>query len=1558
MLLHFDDATSLTGARLWRRDKLIILYGLHHTLELQCIAGPDNQPVDMESRNCTRWELTITPSLASPTMVLASASYSENIAVGDILSFDFSTATTEMYKYVAGNTTAPGVFQLLGYEGSEDVATVGIQFPVILRTTTVNPMPPDLPTAIMNEIQRAADSTTSAANATSSAVVDVTSMADAVTEMSSAIASDASDVSYALTSINSMKEDIDYSLSSATELLEDAISAGPVAESAADLALSYAEAASSYAVQANSAAADAMDAASMTDADMSNTSMYMVNASSHMDMASAFDSSALSAAISAASAMSGVSSMSSAITDEADNVESMSLAVSSLSYNIESIGRAVDGMGSSIMEAGSSIASEADRLDSYISSASELVSDAASQASSAISNAELASMYMDSSLDAASSSLDAAGSAMEEAASAYRAGQSAYSAAASAGSAESMAVLKAGAVAVMSADVSSMASEARSDTLAASSMAGAASSYADNASVQASAASSARDMASSYMDTASTAAAYAASDAVSAVQSQLDEAATSTARNASMASSAANVAVINAMSAARMSRGVADISSAVESISMTVGSGTVTIKQGGASKGSFNVNTQDDVTIDLDAGGGTGRAEWGHIGGVLSSQADLQSALDEKQPLIDGDHMIPYNYIESAPTVGAGKYTIMQGGVSKGVIDANATADSSIALDGAGISSVAWGDIQGDITSQADLSSALDAKQPLIDGKHKLPYSNISGTPDIPTALSQLSQDSTHRTVTDAEKTTWNNKSDFSGSYDDLTNKPTIPPEQVQADWSETDSASKAYILNKPSLDYIPTSQKGAANGVAPLDGNSLVPSDNLPALAPLPLHLNAAPTTSTVGVFGQHAIVDSTGKEYTCVAVTTADDVTTYTWCDVINAKGGEFKGNVIASIDNIGFAWRGDVAIGINATLNRVAKGSVSINGGYANTHYYTVAMGGGTHTGKNEQIVIGHNFTGDAVHGVVLGETKQQIGVGTDHTLFADGISQGITVIPAATTSYTLAEGCFSHAPAEASTYTFPVVTDTTRTHQIRLTLDFTTVQTYAFADSQGNAIAPLFTPTIAAGDVYEFRCEYSAVQSRWLIYPCKEGAVSDDYVMQAEVGAANGVASLNSAGKVPANELSLSTVYGTSSVNGTIVICKANNDNIDTRSSGSTPNAYRPIVPSNLNYAVTAALTDQYHITLTSEQQQTAQSVIGVPAPIIGTTAPTTSTVGVVGQLYVDTATSKTYHCTSVTNTGTEAEPVWSYTWTDDVNAMGGTFNAVNGIYVGGDIYFKQVYGVPTFSISFSGYQSVLVSGRNVTIGNDVDNDKVVITPQKYTSIYNGIGVRDGIEQILSTIPSATTQYTLQEGAANHIPSDASTYVLPTPEYYSIKALNREYYRDTSGDGTGYFRWNTGDGYVLYTATRYPTTSDYAYTNSSLTGQTAITAIDNRTHECILDVLFTGYSRSSSDDGTGYYAWKDTKGNLLYTATDSPTAGTTEAYTDTALSTSAGVIALYDSASSSIAMVGTYSFEDSAGNIITPLSTPTIKPGTIISFLCEWSSLDEGWTIMPLVTKEGL
>ena len=59
-------------------------------------------------------------------------------------------------------------------------------------------------------------------------------------------------------------------------------------------------------------------------------------------------------------------------------------------------------------------------------------------------------------------------------------------------------------------------------------------------------------------------------------------------------------------------------------------------------------------------------------------------------------------------------------------------------------------------------------------------YYSLTSRPRIPTQLSQLSSDSTHRLVTDTEKNIWNNKSDFNGNYNNLTNKPTIPTQLSQ----------------------------------------------------------------------------------------------------------------------------------------------------------------------------------------------------------------------------------------------------------------------------------------------------------------------------------------------------------------------------------------------------------------------------------------------------------------------------------------------------------------------------------------------------------------------------------------------------------------------------------------------------------------------------------------------------------------------------------------------------------------------------------------------------------
>lgn len=67
------------------------------------------------------------------------------------------------------------------------------------------------------------------------------------------------------------------------------------------------------------------------------------------------------------------------------------------------------------------------------------------------------------------------------------------------------------------------------------------------------------------------------------------------------------------------------------------------------------------------------------------------------------------------------------------------------------------------------LSALVDNVKAYTDGA----ISSVEAS--IPDSLSDLSSDATHRTVTDTEKSAWNAKSNFSGNYNDLTNKPSIP---------------------------------------------------------------------------------------------------------------------------------------------------------------------------------------------------------------------------------------------------------------------------------------------------------------------------------------------------------------------------------------------------------------------------------------------------------------------------------------------------------------------------------------------------------------------------------------------------------------------------------------------------------------------------------------------------------------------------------------------------------------------------------------------------------------
>lgn len=199
--------------------------------------------------------------------------------------------------------------------------------------------------------------------------------------------------------------------------------------------------------------------------------------------------------------------------------------------------------------------------------------------------------------------------------------------------------------------------------------------------------------------------------------------------------------------------------------------------------------------------------------GYLTEHQDLSDYVKEED-LAPVALSNDYNDLQNKPTipvVNDATITLTQGGTVKGSFTLNQSGDATIDFS-QGLSSVDWNDVQNK-PSFATVATSGDYDD--LDNKPTIPtvptnvsefnndagyitgidsndvttalgytpgtsnfsgsYTDLSDKPTIPDDLADLNDDSTHRLVTDTEKTTWNNKSDFSGSYNDLTDKPTIP---------------------------------------------------------------------------------------------------------------------------------------------------------------------------------------------------------------------------------------------------------------------------------------------------------------------------------------------------------------------------------------------------------------------------------------------------------------------------------------------------------------------------------------------------------------------------------------------------------------------------------------------------------------------------------------------------------------------------------------------------------------------------------------------------------------
>ncbi|MEJ2673302.1 MAG: hypothetical protein P8168_14105, partial [Deltaproteobacteria bacterium] len=252
---------------------------------------------------------------------------------------------------------------------------------------------------------------------------------------------------------------------------------------------------------------------------------------------------------------------------------------------------------------------------------------------------------------------------------------------------------------------------------------------------------------------------------------------------------------------------------------------------------------------------------WGDIAGTLSDQADLEKALNDKEPAnpniqahiatignphgttkteiglgkVTNEAQIPKNVGTAKGGLlafsGPGLPSEVPIGKDNQVLTVDPTQPSGVVWKNFPEGTAAWGSIEGTLSNQDDLRTALDCKAPATSGKSVLKGDGAGGFADAaagsdflepagdgsrltgitafqvglgnvpnidPTTPANIKQDSTYRFVSDAEKSTWNAKQDSLG-FEPVPDTRTVAGHPLTAD--VTISKSDLGLGNVPNLD-------------------------------------------------------------------------------------------------------------------------------------------------------------------------------------------------------------------------------------------------------------------------------------------------------------------------------------------------------------------------------------------------------------------------------------------------------------------------------------------------------------------------------------------------------------------------------------------------------------------------------------------------------------------------------------------------------------------------------------------------------------------------------------
>ena len=421
-----------------------------------------------------------------------------------------------------------------------------------------------------------------------------------------------------------------------------------------------------------------------------------------------------------------------------------------------------------------------------------------------------------------------------------------------------------------------------------------------------------------------------------------------------------------------------DIIGVINEVSGDIGNGTLTIKKNNTSVGTFTANQKTNADINIT---------------VPTALSDLTFGQTTVNEIIN---IIKYGQLDISSLTDAQKTALHETiATSFGYMSQTALATQ---LEGYGTtinydSSTQKVQLKNGNTVLSEFSSAAFIKDGMISsvsitdgtgtnsGKKVLliDFNADSGITDIEIPIEDIFDASKYTKTEDLATVA------ISGSYNDLLNKPHIPNDQVQADWSQTGTTEPDYIKNKPtnvsaftndagylvSSDIAGKADKTTTYTKTEVD-NLVSPKANSSDLATVATSGNYSDLSNTPATLTQTEVntgTDTTGKLVTAKIIKDTVDNAIY--------GGGSSSGTVITttniSSEGLSAGFAKSVQIGTSTPVTTDANGKISlpaypdISGKANSSDLATVATSGSYNDLSNTPTIVS---------GVKVGESGSTI------------------------------------------------------------------------------------------------------------------------------------------------------------------------------------------------------------------------------------------------------------------------------------------------------------------------------------------------------------------------------------------------------------------------------------------------------------------------------------------------------------------------------------------------------------------------------------------------------